>query len=321
MTKPFCCNKKTITFRFALFILMSVLNLSAAAKPLTIILDWFVNPDHAPLFVAKQQGYFKQQGLNVKLISPAEPSDAIKLVAAGKADLGISYQPEFMVAVAQGIPLVRVATLINKPLSCMLVLKSGPIKTIKDLKGKTIGYSTGGIDNITLRTMLQHHGLPLSAVKLISFHYGQTQALLAHRVDAITGQMRNFELPEMTLAGQPARAFYPEKNGVPPYDELIFVTNPKEAHDPRLKRFVIALREAVIYLKKHPKQTWRVFANNHPALNNKLNRMAWFMTVPYFDSHPGYFNKKKYQRFAEFLKQGGLIKNLPPLQHYARNTD
>lgn len=305
--------------RLVCIIFFSFFTFTVSAKPLTVILDWFVNPDHAPLLVAQQQGFFKQQGLDVKLIAPADPADATKLVAAGKAELGITYQPSFMVAVSQGLPLIRIATLVNSPLSCMLVLKNGPIKSIADLKGKTIGYSTGGVDDVILRTMLKQHNLSLNDVKLISFHYGQTQALLVHRIDAITGQMRNFELPEMELAGQPARAFYPEKNGVPPYDELIFVTSPKYINDPRLKHFVIALREGVKYLKKHPEKSWNTFAKNHPALNNKLNRMTWFKTVPYFDSHPGKLNHTKYLRFAKFLENSGLIKTLPPLKDYARD--
>jgi putative hydroxymethylpyrimidine transport system substrate-binding protein len=129
---------------FYIFILLSLASVCYGAKPekLVILLDWFANPNHAPLFVAQQQGYFKEYGLDVELLGPADPSDPPKLVAAGKADIAITYQPQFMEQVDQGLPLIRIGTLIDKPLACLVVLKKGPIQSIQDLKGKRIGYSS-----------------------------------------------------------------------------------------------------------------------------------------------------------------------------------
>ena len=79
-----------------------------AAEKLTVLLDWFVNPDHATLFVAQEKGYFADAGLEVELIAPADPNDPPKLVAAEKADLAVSYQPQLHLQVAEGLPLVRV---------------------------------------------------------------------------------------------------------------------------------------------------------------------------------------------------------------------
>ena len=103
-----------------------------AAEPLEVMLDWFVNPDHAPLYVALERGYFAKQGLEVTLIAPADPNDPPKLVAAGKVDLAISYQPQLHIQVDKGLPLVRIGTLVATPLNSVVVLKGGPIKSIKD---------------------------------------------------------------------------------------------------------------------------------------------------------------------------------------------
>lgn len=254
----------------------------AALQKFTIALDWFVNPDHAPLFVAKQQGYYKKQGLNVEFISPADPADPPKWVAAGKVDLAIDYGPQYKVEVQQGLPLKKVGTLIDQPLACIIVLKSSGIKSIKELKGKSIGYSVGGATETMLIKMLRYNGLILKEVKLINVHYDLSQALLAHRIDAAAGMMRNFELIQLELTGHPARAFYPEKNGVPRYAELIFATNKKKIHDPRIQKFLVAVTHGVKYLKQHPTETWKIFAKNHPELNNTLNRKAWFATLPMF---------------------------------------
>ena len=129
-------------------------NTTITVRPLTLILDWFINPDHAPIFVAIQQGFFKQQGLDVKIISPANPDDGPRLVAAGKADLAITYQPQLMIQVDQSLPIMRIATLINHPLNCVMVRKNSRINTLADLKNKKVSYSSAVIDNALLKIML-----------------------------------------------------------------------------------------------------------------------------------------------------------------------
>ena len=104
----------------------------AKNEKITIGLDWFINPDHAPLIIAEKRGYFKEMGLEVEMIEPADPNDPPKLVAAGKLDLAISYQPQLHIQIDQGLPVVRVGTLVSVPLNALVVLKDGPIKSIAD---------------------------------------------------------------------------------------------------------------------------------------------------------------------------------------------
>ncbi len=300
---------------FALLLLCFCNNLFATDK-LIVLLDWFANPDHAPLFVAQQQGFFKKQNLDVELIGPADPSDPPKLVAAGKADIAITYQPEFLEQVDQGLPLTMIGTLINRPLGCLVVLKNGPIKSIQDLKNKTIGYSGGGKNNATVKIMLEKNGVNLNAVNLLNIHYDLTQALLAKKVDAVTGMMRNFEMIQMELAGMPGRAFYPEENGMPNYSELVFVSQLTKANDSRNSRFLMALTEGVSYLRKHPEETWQIFVKTHPELNNELNRRAWFATIPYFTKEPAKIDKPAFLHFAQFMQKNGLIKTIQPITRY-----
>merc|ERR1711964_643422 len=100
------------------------------------MLDWFVNPDHGPIIIAQEKGYFAEQDLAVKIVAPADPSDPPKLVAAGKADLAISYQPQLHLQIHEGLPLKRVGTLVATPLNCLLTLADGPVKSPADLAGK-----------------------------------------------------------------------------------------------------------------------------------------------------------------------------------------
>ena len=141
---------------------------TASAERVTILLDWFINPDHGPLFVAEELGLFEAQGLEVELIEPADPSAPPRLVAAGQAELAISYQPQLHIQVAEGLPLVRVATLVATPLNTVVALEDGPIKSVADLKGRKIGFSVGGFEDAVLGAMLAREGLSLDDVELIN---------------------------------------------------------------------------------------------------------------------------------------------------------
>ena len=290
---------------------------AVASEKITVLLDWFINPDHAPLIIAKEKGFFAAAGLDVKLIAPSDPSMPPKLVAAGKADLAVSYQPQLHVQVDQGLPLIRIATLVSTPLNSLVVLKDGPIKSIKDLKNKKIGFSVGGFEDALLSVMLNKYGVSLKDVTLINVNFSLSPSIVSGKVDAVIGAFRNFELNQMDIVKKPGRAFYPEEEGVPPYDELILVAHKNNLADKRLRKFVDAIEYAVQYLINHPKESWNIFINAHKNLNDELNTRAWRDTLPRFALRPAAFDRKRYQRFAEFLKSQDLIKKVLPIQNYA----
>ena len=308
--------------RFLSTIVVTLAFLSAASPlmaqdKLTVLLDWFVNPDHAPLIVAQEKGFFKAAGLEVELIAPADPSLPPKLVAAGKADLAVSYQPQLHVQVGQGLPLIRIGTLVSTPLNSLVVLRDGPIKKIADLKGKKVGFSVGGFEDALLQSMLVTHGLTLNDVELINVNFSLSPALIAGKVDAVIGAFRNFELNQMDIIKRPGRAFFPEEEGVPAYDELILVAKKDKANDPRYRRFLDAVENAVTSLINHPDDAWKLFIKNDKKLDNELNRRAWRDTLPRLALRPAAFDKVRYQRFAAFLKKQGLIKKVLPVSDYA----
>ena len=288
-----------------------------AAEKMTVILDWFVNPDHAPLIVAREKGFFEDAGLEVELIAPADPNDPPKLVAAGKADLAVSYQPQLHVQVAEGLPLTRIATIVATPLNALVVLADGPVAGIADLKGRTVGFSVGGFEDALLAAMLSGAGLGLGDVTLVNVNFSLSPALISGQVDAVIGAYRNFELNQMDLVGKPGRAFYPEELGVPAYDELILVANNKTLGDPRLRRFVDALERGVQFLINHPDDSWRLFVKAYADLDDELNRRAWRDTLPRFALRPAALDGARYRRFARFLKDQKLIEDIPPLGTYA----
>ena len=298
-------------------VLMGMSNAAIAGDKVVVLLDWFINPDHGPLFVALEKGFFKERGLEIDFKVPSNPNDHPKLVAAKSADIAVSYQPQHHLHVDQGLPLVRVATLVATPLNCLVVLAESDIKNISDLKGKTVGYSVSGFETLLLEMMLAKAGLSSSDIKLVNVNFSLSPSLLSGKTDAVIGAFRNFELNQMDLEGRPGRAFYVEEHGVPPYDELILIAHKDRIGDPVLKKFVAAMEMGVQYLVNHPKESWELFVRDRKDLVNELNRRAWRDTLPRFALRPGALDKTRYERFAKFLKSRNMIKMVPPLESYA----
>lgn len=278
-----------------------------ANEKLTLVLDWYINPDHAPIMVAEQIGAFKAQGLDVKIVPPSDPALPPRLVAAGQADLAITYQPQVHFFADEGLPLVRVGTLINSPLNTVIALDKS-IKTPADLKGKKVGYSVSGIEQATLATMAQHAHIDPQSIKLINVNFQLTSALLAGQVDAVIGGYRNIEALELKLQGKDPQVMNVEDFGVPAYDELVIVANRDEIHAAKIKKFLVALQEGVTYLRAHPQETWQAFAAAHPELNTELNQQAWQQTAPLFAGNPAALDKARYEAYEQFLYNNKLVK-------------
>ncbi|MCF8531618.1 MAG: ABC transporter substrate-binding protein [Reyranella sp.] len=293
---------------------------AVAQDKVRVLLDWFVNPDHAALVIAKQKGFFSKHGLDVELIAPADPNAPPKLVAAGQADYAVSYQPTLQMLVAEGLPLVRVGVLVAQPLNALVVLDDGPIKTIADFKGRKIGYSIAGFDEALLGAILESAGLALKDVTLININFALTTALMSRQVDGVIGAFRNFELNDLELNKAKGRLWLVEENGVPVYDELILVAK-RETHDAgRTKKFLAAITEATAWLKANPTEAWAIFSKYGKELDNDLNRMAWRDTVPLLANDPAALDRARYDAFAAFLVKRGLIKQAPAADSYLRDV-
>jgi putative hydroxymethylpyrimidine transport system substrate-binding protein len=283
---------------------------------LVLLLDWFVNPDHAPIIIAKERGLFAKRGLDVQIVEPSDPSAPPRLIAAGQGDIAISYQPSFTRAVKNNIPVVRNGTLIATPLNTLTVLADGPVKTLADLKGKTIGYSGSGIQDMMLKTMLKSVGLTEADVKLVNVNFALTIALISGRADAIIGGYRNFEATEIELAGKKPKMFFPEDHGVPAYDELIYIVKQDRFGDAKFDRFFAAIEEATMAMLNDPQGTWATFVKAHPKLDDALNKRAWTDTLPRFQASPKAVDPDRYLAVAEFMRQAGVIDKVEPIERY-----
>jgi putative hydroxymethylpyrimidine transport system substrate-binding protein len=243
----------------SLLAIPAIASAQATREGLTLLLDWFINPDHAPIFVAQERGDFARAGLDVRVVAPADPNDPPRLIGARRGDVGVFYQKNLHLSVDQGLPLVRIGTLVATPLATLTVLRDGPVRTLADLRGRRVGYSVAGFEEAIMGAMLESVGLRLSDIRLVNVNFALSSALMSGQVDAIVGGYRNFELHQLDIEGRPGRAFYPEQHGLPPYDELIYIAHRDRARDPVLRRFIDATEAATHYLVNNPEECWRMF--------------------------------------------------------------
>jgi putative hydroxymethylpyrimidine transport system substrate-binding protein len=200
----------------------------------TVLLDWFPNPDHASLYMAKTQGDFTKAGLSgVTLQAPSGSQDALKLVSTGAMALGISYEPNVVTAASQGLDVEAVAALIPTPLNTLLISSKSGITSIKGLAGKKIGTTGDPTETAVLNTILKKNGVTPSSTQQIAVSEGLIPAMLSGNVQAIIGGYRNVEAIQLKLQGQTPVEYKVEDQGVPTYDELVVVAQKsKLASDP-----------------------------------------------------------------------------------------
>lgn len=307
-----------------LFIVLSFLfgffySITAEANDkVTVVLDWFLNAGHQSLLAAQYSGAFQRHGLDVELIAPADPSTPPRLVAAGQGDLAISYPIQLGMMVDQHIPLVQVGSLLDTPLDTLIT--NGNIKSLKELKGKKIGVAIAGDQHAILGTMLESVGLSLSDVQLVNVNFQLEQALMTGAVDGVIGAGRNYELIDLQQRKIPVSFFYPEQYGVPDYDELIFVARPDKAKDPKIARFMQALKEGNAYLQTHSDEIFNKAIKDHPELNTPLNKAAWQVTLSLDSKDPGKIDEPRIQKFIDFLIKKGVIHQQHPFSDYAVQT-
>lgn len=288
---------------------------AAAGERFTVLLDWFINPDHGALVVAKQRGYFDEVGLEVELIEPADPNAPPKLLAAGQGDVAISYQPQLYLLREADLPVRAVGVLVDQPLNSLVSLDGGDVAVIADLKGKKVGYSVGGFETAVLGQMLEGVGLTMDDVELVNINFALTPALLSKQVSAVIGAFRNFELNQLSLNDAKGRAFFPEDHGVPAYDELIVLAQEARVGDAKVQAFLAAVERGAQDIAADPQGTWQDFIKEKDGLDDDLNSLAWKDTAPLLARSIA-LDADRYRLFADFMVSRGLIETAKPVEAY-----
>ncbi len=313
--------KKLALLCFALLTALTVSACSSKSEDVTpvresfsVALDWYANPDHAGFFVAQDRGYFEDAGLDVSLDAPTDPSLPIKLVAAGRADLAISYEPEVLLARQQGLDVVSVSTVVGRPLTSMIWLEKSKIKNVAGLRGKTI--STAGIpyQDAYLRTILERAGLSESDVTRVGVGQGLLPSILSGKAQATLGPFWNIEGVDLRLSGRRPVINPVDRLGVPTYSEMVLVAKGSRVdEDPEsIRLFLRALERGTDDAVAQPNSALETILAANKALDAKTTDAQLDVTLPLLAQNNGnrpfgYMDTARWQTFINWAVQNDVL--------------
>jgi putative hydroxymethylpyrimidine transport system substrate-binding protein len=302
-------------------------DVTGEAQPLSLTLDFYPNPDHAGIYMAQKLGYFKEAGLDVNIHTPADPAAPIKLLAAGRTDLAISYEPEVLLAADKGLEVLAVGALVNRPLTSMIWLKKSGIKGVAGLEDKTIATAGIPYQDAYLKTILTRAHLKPSDVKAVNVGFGLLPALVGGSAQAMLGGFLNVEGVDLRLRGKDPVVTPVDRLGVPTYDELVLAARRQQLEeDPKaVQLFLAALARGTAAAAANPKAATAALLEANPDLDPKLTRAEVAVTLPLLDpprhGRPyGYMNPSRWSTFTGWMRDNGLISSLPPTSDVLSNA-
>jgi len=278
----------------------------------SIALDWFPWANHSGLFVAKERGYFEDQGLDVNIYVPGDPSIVLQTVAAGRDDFGISYQPEVLIAREQGIQVVSIMAMVQHPLNSIMTLKDSGINTPKDLKGQKVGSPGVPSDDALIDTMLRNDGLTIQDVEMVNVGYDLVPALLSGSVDAIVGAYWVHESISATNQGFELNIMKMEEHGVPDYYELVIVaSDDKIAEEPEIvQKFVNGVTRGYRDAIEDPIDAVALLKKLKPETDLAIENPGVELLAPLWTTDEGIFGSQedgRWEEFAEWMKTTGRL--------------
>lgn len=294
---------------------------------LTVLLDWYPNAVHSFLFAAESQGYFSDAGLKVKLQTPADPNDAIKLVAAGKADMAISYQMQVAISRGEDIPIVSVAALVRHPLNQLFVLDSANVERPQDLVGMKIGFPSIPRDESIVDTMVAFDGGDASQLTYVDIGWDLIPAMTTGQVDAIIGGYVNHEKLLLEKEGVKLRTYNPSDYGVPDYYELVLTASEEgiERKGDMIKRFVEAAARGQAYTVEHSSDALQILLDEQSQdfpLDPDIERQSLDILLPLMDAGAESFGtqtEQSWQHMIEWLIEHGQLNKEINAQDTFRN--
>jgi putative hydroxymethylpyrimidine transport system substrate-binding protein len=283
-----------------------------------LTLDFYPNPDHAGIYMAQKLGYFEEAGLEVSIAAPSDPAAPVKQVAAGRTDLAISYEPEVALAREQGLDVIAVGALVNRPLTSLIWLAESKIKGVGDLEGKTIATAGIPYQDAFLKTILARVDLGPEDVEAVNVGFGLLPALVGGSAQAMLGGYSNVEGVDLRERGKAPVVTPVDQLGVPTYDELVLVADRSalEEDPDKFRLFLAALQRGTEAAAENPGAATKAITEANPDLEPKLAAAEVKATLPLLsartgDQPYGYMDPKEWEAFAGWMRDNGQIDSLP----------
>lgn len=279
---------------------------STELQELVIALDWVPNTNHTGLYVAKELGYFKDQGFDVSIVQPSEDSTST-LVAMKRADLGVYFQPNMVKRLKKGEPITAVAAIVQDNTAGLLSLKSLGADTPKDLHG--LRYSTweDAVDDATVAELV---GEPLNPVPGESTD--ATTALRMNQFDYILAYY-GWDGIHSTLKGVDTNFFYlKDYNPTFNYYSPILIANSESLKDnpDKYKKALTAIKQGYTYAADNPQQSAEILLKYAPEIDKELAiKSQEYLSKHYLDNNGewGKFDYDRWDRFFRWVADKGLI--------------
>ena len=300
-------------------------------RELTVVLDWYPNALHAFLYQAEEAGYFAEEGLTVKLQAPAGTNDAISMIAAGQADIGLYYQQDVIQSRAdQNIPVKSIGAVVQSPLNIVLSLKDKNITEPKDLVGKTIGYAGTELSEALIHSIMKNTGASADDVEMIDVGFELMASMTTGQVDATIGCLVNHEVPQMEKEGFEVNYFFPDDFGVPQYYEGVFLANDTMIKDEPevLKGFLRACEKGFEDFKNSPDEVLNVLLENQDEANFPLDpdveKQSVQTLLPLMETESAKFlsqTEQCWQENIDWLYDEGIISEKPDVSDVMVNLE
>jgi putative hydroxymethylpyrimidine transport system substrate-binding protein len=289
----------------------------AAREHVDLVLDYLPNADHAGIYAAAETGEFKTAALDVKLRTPSDPSAPLKLLASGKADLAISYEPELLLARARGAKLVSIGALVQRPLTSIVSLAGKhAIRRPAQLEGEKVGTAGLPYQDAYLKTVMQRAGADPARVTSVNVGFNLVPALLTKRVDATLGMFWNVEGVQLREQDKRPVILRMDAIGVPTYNELVIVAREGDVRSrgPVLRRFMRALARGHEQLRKDLDSGVDALVKANPDLKASLQRAQVKATLPVFFPRDrtkpfGYQRTRDWQAYSQWLEENKVIED------------
>nr|WP_273130760.1 ABC transporter substrate-binding protein [Bacillus weihaiensis] len=292
-------------------------------KDISVMLDWYPNAVHSYLYVAQEKGYFEEEGLNVNLQFPANPTDPINLAAAGKVTVGISYQPDVIMARAnQDVNIKSVGAIVRSPLNRIIFMEDSDIQSPKDLEGKTVGYPGIPLNESLIQSMVKEDGGDPEKVKMVDVGFELGSSIVSEKVDAVIGAYINHEVPVLKHEGHETRNINPTEYGIPSYYELVAVTSDQtwEKEKESIEAFWRAATKGYEFTAENPEEALSILLSNQDEANFPLVEdvevQSLDILLPLMESEGGFGSQDQaqWEETISWMKNAGLIEKEPAVE-------